>query len=149
MSANGKILWAFGGLFAGALLAVGPVAAQVAPPAADAAGAVNMPGDAATPAKPVAAKHVAKPKKPAGPPTVDVVVTNLRKVALTSLLASASGSPDSKKIAGPLAPGKKVVVHLAHDKDCLFDLHGLYEDGANTDTIGVELCKDKAINLVE
>jgi len=148
MSANSRILWTFAGLFAGALLATSAAVAQVAPPAADAAGAVNMPGDVATPAKPVA-KPVAKPKKAAGPPTVDVVVTNNRKAALTSLLASMSGSPESKKIAGPLAPGKKVVVHLAHDKACLFDLHGLFEDGADMDATGVELCKDKAINLVE
>jgi hypothetical protein len=148
MSANSSILWTFGGLFAGALLATSVAVAQVTPPAADAAGAVNMPGDVAAPAKP-AAKPVVKPKKAAAPPTVDVVVTNARRVALTSLLASISGSPDVKKIAGPLAPGKKVVVHLTHDKGCLFDLHGLYEDGANTDATAVELCKDKVINLTE
>ncbi len=142
MSANGIISSAFWGLLAGALLATSAATAQVAAPAADAAGAVAAP-DAAAPAK---AK--AKPKK-AGPPTVDVVVSNNRAVALTELLASASGSPESKKIAGPLAPGKKVVVHLAHDKACLFDLHGAYEDGTSTDTAAVELCKDKAINLVE
>jgi len=144
MSANSRILWALGGLFAGALLATSAAVAQVTPPAADAAGAVNMPGAAAAPAKPVA-----KPKKPAGPPTVEVVVTNARKVALTTLLASISGAPESKKIAGPLAPGKKVVVHLVHDKECLFDLHGVFEDGADMDATAVELCKDKTINLTE
>jgi hypothetical protein len=124
-------------------LATSAATAQgVAPPAADAAGAVAAP-DAAAPAKPKA-----KPKK-AGPPTVDVVVTNKRAVELIALLASASGSPDSKQIAGPLEPGKKVVVHLAHDKACLFDLHGVYADGTSTDSQGVALCKDKTINLVE
>ena len=142
MSANSSISLAFGGLLAGALLAMSPAAAQVTPPAADAAGAVNMPGDVA-PKKPVV-----KPKKPKVV-TVDVVVTNKRSVALTSLLASASGSPDSKKIAGPLAPGSKIVVHLTHDEACLFDLHGSYENGESTDVTGVALCKDKAINLVE
>jgi hypothetical protein len=138
-------------LFAGALLATSVAVAQVTPPAADAAGAVNMPGDVATPtpAKHAAKSKAAKPKKAAEPTTVDVVVTNSRTVALTTLLASASGSPESKKIAGPLAPGKKVVVHLARDKACLFDLHALFEDGANMDATAVELCKDKAINLVE
>ena len=143
MSANSRISLAFGGLLAGALLAMSPAAAQVTPPAADAAGAVNMPGDVAAPKKPVA-----KPKKPKVM-TVDVVVTNKRSVALTSLLASASGSPDSKKIAGPLSPGGKIVVHLAHDEACLFDLHGSYENGEATDATGVALCKDKVINLVE
>ena len=65
------------------------------------------------------------------------------------LLASAAGSPESKKIVGELAPGKKIVVHLTHDKDCLFDLHGDYEDGSTTDAVGVALCKDKTINLTE
>jgi len=142
MSSNSKILWAFWGLFAGALLATSAATAQVVAPAADAAGAVAAPSDAA-PAKPKA-----KPKK-AGPPTVDVVVINNRAVALTDLLASPTGSSESRKIAGPLAPGKKVVVHVAHDKDCLFDLHGAYEDGTTTDVTGVALCKDKKINLVE
>ena len=84
-----------------------------------------------------------------GPSKVDVVVANERAVALTELLAATSGSSESKKIAGPLEPGKKVVVHLAHDKACLFDLHGAYEDGTTTDAVGVDLCKDKKINLVE
>jgi hypothetical protein len=131
-------------LIVGALLATSAANAQATPPAADEGGAVAAP-DAAAPAK---AK--AKSKKAAAPaPTVDVVVTNKRDVALTELLASQAGSPESKKIAGPLAPGKKVVVHLAHDKDCLFDLHGSYADGTTTDADGVELCKDKKINLVE
>jgi hypothetical protein len=127
-------------LLAGALLATSAAAAQAAAPAADAAGAVAAP-DAAAPMK-------AKPKK-VGPPTVDVVVSNKRAVTLTALLASASGSTDSKKIAGPLEPGKTVVVHLAHDKACMFDVHGVYADGGSTDATGLALCKDKAINLIE
>jgi hypothetical protein len=143
MSAKFGISGAFCGLLAGAVLAVSAASAQVvAPPAADAAGAVATP-DAGAPAK-----HKAKPKK-AAPATVAVVVVNKRAVALTELLASAAGSPESKKIVGKLDPGKKIVVHLTHDKECLFDLHGVYADGTTTDSDGVELCKDKAINLVE
>lgn len=139
MSANGRISWGLIGLMAGALLATGVAAAQTAAPATDAAGAAS---DAAP------HKAKAKPKK-AALPKVDVVVTNKRSVALTELVAAPSGSPESKKIAGPLAPGKKVVVHLPHDKACLFDLHGAYEDGTSTDADGVALCKDKKIDLVE
>ncbi len=142
MSVNSGISWAVWGAFAGVLLATSAASAQVAAPASDAAGAVAAPADAA-PAKPKP-----KPKK-MGPPKVDVVVTNDRAVALTELLAAISGSSDSKKIAGPLDPGKKVVVHLAHDKACLFDLHGAYADGTTTDAVGVELCKEKKINLIE
>jgi hypothetical protein len=143
MSANFRFSGAFCGLLAGALMATSAATAQVvAPPAADAAGAVATP-DAGAPAKPKP-----KPKK-AEPQTVAVVVTNKRAVALTDLLASAAGSPESKKIVGELAPGKKIVVHLTHDKDCLFDLHGDYEDGSTTDAVGVALCKDKTINLTE
>jgi hypothetical protein len=137
MSANGRISWAFLGLLTGALLATGAATAQTAAPAGDAAGAA-----------PAAAPDKAKPKKPA-PAKVDVVVTNNRTIGLKELLAAPAGGADSKKIAGPLAPGKKVVVHLTHDKDCLFDLHGVYDDGTSTDVQGVALCKDKKIDLVE
>jgi hypothetical protein len=140
MSANSRISWAFGGLIAGALLATSVATAQTAAPAASDAGA------AASPAAP--AKPKAKAMK-AGPAKVAVTVSNKRDVALTELLAATSGSSDSKKIAGPLAPGKKVVVHLAHDKDCLFDLHGVYADGTSTEADGVALCKDKSINLTD
>jgi hypothetical protein len=137
MTANGRISWAFLGLLAGALLATSAATAQTAAPAGDATGAAP----AAAPAK-------AKPKKPAEA-KVDVVVTNKRSVGLTELLAAPAGGAESKKIAGPLAPGKKVVVHLSHDKACRFDLHGAYDDGTNTDVTNVELCKDKKIDLVE
>jgi hypothetical protein len=112
-------------------------------PAADSAGAVPAPAADSTAAKPKP-----KPKKPAEA-TIAVEVTNSRAVGLTSLVGAISGTPDSKKIAGPLAPGKKTIAHLAHDKACLFDLHAVFEDGAVTDAQGVELCKDKKINLTE
>ncbi|HEY1944351.1 MAG TPA: hypothetical protein VGH40_19745 [Roseiarcus sp.] len=138
MSANRKMAYGILGLLAGALLTAGVAEAQTAASAAGAPAA-----DAA------AAPQKAKPKPKAGTGRVDVVVTNDRAVPLTALVASPSGSPDSKKIAGPLAAGKKVVVHLAHDKACLFDIHGDYADGTSTEAEGVALCKDKKIDLVE
>ena len=106
-----------------------------------------MPAADSTPAK---AKPKPKPKpKPKAEATIAVEVINSRNVALTQLVGAISGTPDSKKIAGPLAAGKKTIVHLAHDKACLFDLHAVFEDGAVTDAQGVELCADKKINLVE
>jgi hypothetical protein len=130
------------GLLAGALLAVNAVAAQTAAAPAGAAPAAGSDADAA-PQKP-------KPKpRRAGPARVGVVVTDNRAVALTALFASPSGTTDAKKIAGPLDPGKNILVHLTHDKACLFDLHGDYADGTTTEAQGVELCKDKKINLIE
>ncbi|MGA2485367.1 MAG: hypothetical protein ABSF49_05190 [Roseiarcus sp.] len=146
MNVKRKLTLAVCALCGGALLAAGAGFAQTTPlPAADSAGAVTMPAGDATPAKP---KPKPKPKKPAEA-TIAVEVTNSRAVGLTSLVGAISGTPDSKKIAGPLAAGKKTIAHLAHDKACLFDLHAVFEDGAVTDAQGVELCKDKKINLTE
>ena len=144
MNVKRKLTLAVCALCGGALLAAGAGFAQTTPlPAADSAGAV--PAADSTAAKP---KPKPKPKKPAEAP-IAVEVTNSRVVGLTALVGAISGTPDSKKIAGPLAPGKKATVRLAHDKACLFDLHAVFEDGAVTDAQGVELCKDKKINLTE
>jgi hypothetical protein len=144
MNVKRKLTLAVCALCGGALLAAGAGFAQTMPlPAADSAGAVPAPAADSTAAKPKP-----KPKKPAEA-TIAVEVTNSRAVGLTSLVGAISGTPDSKKIAGPLAPGKKTIAHLAHDKACLFDLHAVFEDGAVTDAQGVELCKDKKINLTE
>lgn len=141
MNVKRKLTLAVCALCGGALLAAGASFAQTSPlPAADSAGA-----PAADSAK---AKPKPKPKKPVEA-TIAVEVINSRTVALTSLVGAISGTPDSKKIAGPLAAGKKATAHLAHDKACLFDLHAVFEDGAVTDAPGVELCKDKKINLTE
>jgi hypothetical protein len=146
MNVKRKLTLAVCALCGGALLAAGAGFAQTTPlPAADSAGAVPAPAADSTAAKP---KPKPKPKKPAEA-TVAVEVINSRAVDLTSLFAAISGTPDSKKIAGPLAAGKKTAAHLAHDKACLFDLHAVFEDGAVTDAQGVELCKDKKINLTE
>jgi len=146
MNVKRKLTLAVCALCGGALLAAGAGFAQTTPlPAADSAGAVPAPAADSTAAKP---KPKPKPKKPVEA-TIAVEVTNSRAVGLTSLVGAISGTPDSKKIAGPLAAGKKTVAHLAHDKACLFDLHAVFEDGAVTDAQGVELCKDKKINLTE
>jgi hypothetical protein len=146
MNVKRKLTLAVCALCGGALLAAGAGFAQTTPlPAADSAGAVPAPAADSTAAKP---KPKPKPKKPVEA-TIAVEVTNSRAVGLTALVAAISGTPDSKKIAGPLAAGKKTTAHLAHDKACLFDLHAVFEDGAVTDAQGVELCKDKKINLTE
>jgi len=102
------------------------------------------------------ATHRPKAAKPAADakakklPFVAVTVTNNRSVSLVDLTASFSGKTgDSVSVAKDLPGGKKTVAHLAHDKDCLFDLHGVFDDGQTSDAVGVDLCKDKAINLNE
>ena len=51
--------------------------------------------------------------------------------------------------SGALAAGKKVVIHVEHDKPCLFDLHGVFDDLTTTEEASVDLCTEKKINLVE
>ena len=148
MNVKRKLSLAVCALCGSALLAASVAVAQTLP-AADPAGGRPAPDFSVDKPK---AKPKPKPKAEAKKPvpaTIAVEVTNARAVALTQLVAAISGTPDSKKIAGPLAPGKKTIVHLAHDKACLFDLHAVFEDGAVTDAQGVELCTDKKINLVE
>ena len=132
-------------------LAMGTAHAQTAaaPMAGDATAAATDAGDAAlTKAK------AKKPKKAAAKakklPFVTVTVTNNRTVGLVQLDAVITGSGgDSVKLVGALGEGKKAVAHVAHDKDCLFDLHGTYADGATLDETSVDLCKDRKINLVD
>lgn len=113
--------FAFVALAVGAALMAGAVRAQTAAPA--------------------------KPQKKATASVV-VIVANSRDVALTELDATPSGLFIPRKIVSNLAPGKKTSVTVATDKDCVFDLHGVYADGSNTDSTSVDLCKDKNINLL-
>jgi len=133
---------ALAAMFVGAITA-GAAYAQTAPAAPDAG---QTSGDEATKPKP---KPKAAKSKETKLPSVAVVVTNSRKVGLTELDAAISGDGDSVKILGALAAGKKVVIHIAHDKPCLFDLHGVFDDLTTTEEASVNLCTEKKINLVE
>lgn len=133
---------ALAAMFVGAITA-GAAYAQTAPAAPDAG---QTSGDGAT--KPKPKPKPAKPKE-TKLPSVAVVVTNSRKVGLTELDAALSGHGDSVKILGALAAGKKVVIHVEHDKPCLFDLHGVFDDLTTTEEASVNLCTEKKINLVE
>jgi hypothetical protein len=145
--------FAFVASVVGAALITGAASAQTAAPVP--APAANAP--AATPANaPLAAAPVAKPqrksqKKPQKKvtPSLVVVVTNSRSVALSELDATPSGETLPKTIVSNLAPGKKISVTVATVKSCVFNLHGAYADGSSTDSTSVDLCKDKNVNLVE
>jgi hypothetical protein len=127
----------------GAALITGAASAQTAAP---------VPAPAAdAPAAPVV-KPQKKPQKKSQKkvtPSVVVVVTNSRSVALTELDATPSGGTLPKTIVSNLAPGKKISVTVATGKSCVFNLHGAYADGGSTDSTSVDLCKDKNVNLVE
>jgi hypothetical protein len=101
---------------------------------------------------PLAAAPVAKPQKKLQKkvtPSLVVVVTNSRSVALSELDATPSGGTLPKTIVSNLAPGKKLSVTVATLKFCVFNLRGAYADGSSADSTSVDLCKDKNVNLVE
>jgi hypothetical protein len=106
---------------------------DAAPPAAAPADAA---GDKTTP-------------KPKARPLVSVTVTNHRAVGLKELDAAGAGGPKTKKIVTKLAPGGKTVIKLGKGKDCLYDFHAVYDDGTSADISAIDVCKDKALNLVE
>ena len=136
--------FAFVASIVSAALMAGAVSAQTAAPAPGGkAAAANAP----TPAAPIAKRHKKPDKKVT--PSVVVVVTNSRAVALTELNATPSGGTLPKAIVSNLAPGKKISVSVATDKSCVFALHGAYADGSSTDSTSFDLCKDKNVNLVE
>jgi hypothetical protein len=141
--------FAFVASVVGAALITGAASAQTAAPVP--APAANAPAAPVANAPP-AAVPVAKPQKKSQKkvtPSVVVVVTNSRSVALTELDATPSGGTLPKTIVSNLAPGKKSSVTVATGKSCVFNLHGAYTDGSSTDSTSVDLCKDKNVNLVE
>jgi hypothetical protein len=138
--------WIVGAALVGALFA-GTADAQTAEPDAGAAPAAT---EAAPPAvKPKPKRAVAKKAKVTKLPSVAVVVVNHRSVGLIELTAALVGGADPVKLAGPLAEGQTIIAHVAHDKACLFNLHGTFADEAETETQSYDLCKNKTIDLVD
>jgi hypothetical protein len=90
----------------------------------------------------------AKPRRREGA-SVAVTVHNDRSVGLVELQLGPAGETNLKKVVGPLAFGRKTVIHVKKTKDCLYDIHAQFADEADTDQTGVDLCKDKAINLTD
>ena len=107
----------------------------------------NAPSAAAPVAK--AQKKLQKKPQKKVMSSVVVVVTNSRSVALSELDATPPGETLPKTIVSNLAPGQKISVSIATVKSCMYNLHGAYADGSNTDSTSVDLCKDKNVNLIE
>jgi hypothetical protein len=139
-----------------ATLAAGSAQAQTTPdplaPGAANSIAAPEPGgqnDAADkPAKAAKPRPRPKPREAAGG-SLAVTVNNKRSVGLVELTVAPAGDADAKKVAGPLAFGRKTVIHIKRTKDCLYDVRGHFADEADTEQLGVELCKDKVINLTD
>src|SRR4051812_48851885 len=112
--------------FATALM-MGSAFAQTAPadPLAPGAAAQAATDEAAKPAseKPDAAPE--KRRKPAHHEGASVAVTvhNERSVGLVELHVGPAGETNLKKVVGPLAFGRKTVIHVKKTKDCLYDIH--------------------------
>ncbi len=81
--------------------------------------------------------------------TLAVTVHNDRMVGLMQLSVVPAGDPDHKKVLDALAFGRKSVIHIKRTKECLYDIRGHFADEADTEQLGVELCKDKTINLTD
>ena len=143
-------------LFAAALtgaFALHAAQAQTTPDplAPGAAAADDAKSEAAKPAAaaPKRAEH-ARPRPHAeGGAVIAITVDNKRSVGLIELSVGPAGGADPKKVVGPLAFGRKTVIHLKRTPDCLYDIRGKFADEADTEQLGVDLCKDKAINLTD
>jgi hypothetical protein len=98
-------------------------------------------------APPAPAGPAAKPRKKVTPSVV-VAVTNSRRVALTSLIATPSGGTPKALVAN-LASGKKISVSVATVKSCVFALHASYADGSSAELESINLCNDKTVNLTD
>jgi len=153
---DGMTMMRLGGFAAAALAAAltfGGARAQTTPadPLAPGAGAESAQSDkaGADEAEKPAAKAT-KPKPRAhGAATIAVTVHNERSVGLVQLNVGPAGDPNPKKVVGALAFGRKTVIHLKRTKDCLYDIRGRFADEADTEQLGVELCKDRQINLTD
>ena len=138
--------FAFVASVVGAALMIGAASAQTATPVPPAPVA-SAPSAAAPVAKAQKKLHKKPQKKVMS--SIVVMVTNSRSVALSELDATPAGETLPKTIASNLAPGQKISVSIATVKSCVFNLHGAYADGSNTDSTSVDLCKDKNVNLIE
>ena len=129
------------------VLAIAAVAAML--PSTAFAQQDAAPAPDASAAAPAAAAPARTKPKPKPRPMASVTVTNQRAIGLKELDAAAAGGSKTRKIVTKLAAGGKTVVKLGKGKDCLYDFHAVYDDGQSADLTSVDVCKDKALNLVE
>jgi hypothetical protein len=93
----------------------------------------------------------AAPKAATGTVSLTVKVSNGRTVPVTTLSLVPTGTePGANLLKKPLPPGQSVsLVVKARKGECLFDVSGGYEDEVEIAGSGLNLCRDKAIALVD
>jgi hypothetical protein len=78
-----------------------------------------------------------------------LTVANRRTIGLKALDIALTGSPNFERIVENLAPGREAVVAVPSNGKCIFDFHGVFDDGATTNAFALNLCKNTTINLFE
>lgn len=79
-----------------------------------------------------------------------ITLENKRAATLTELkIIGKEGAATERVIATNLAPGKKITVTLPARIGCMFDIAGTYDDDATVEVADSNLCKEKALRLVE
>jgi hypothetical protein len=94
-----------------------------------------------------AAPIKSKPRTPADG-TVTVKVTNWRAADLVELQVVGSGSVNWKKVLGSLKAGQWTWAKIPQGKNCHVDVRGKYADGKSADVSNIDICADKAVDLV-
>lgn len=84
-------------------------------------------------------------------PPAQITIHNLRAVPLTSLEITTSGDQPKlvAKLAKPLAPGKRIAVKLSKPSGCTYFVLAKFSDEAESESDGLDLCKEKVIRLTE
>jgi hypothetical protein len=82
-------------------------------------------------------------------PSFNLTVANRRTIGLKALDIALTGSPKFDRIVENLVPGREVVVAVPSEGKCVFDFHGVFDDGATTNAFAFNLCQDTTINLFE
>ena len=99
-------------------------------------------------AAPATAAPIKSTPKTLADGTIIVKVTNWRDADLVELEATKSGSATWKKVLGALKAGQWTWAKIPQGKDCHVDLRGKYADGKSADVSNVDICTDKAVDLV-
>lgn len=84
-------------------------------------------------------------------PNQQVTVTNLRSAALNTLEIATTGDQPRlvAKLGKPLAPGKSATLKLNKPAGCSYFVLARFEDAVESDSEGMDLCRDRVIRLLD
>lgn len=95
---------------------------------------------------------------PAGPaaaqrakPPAQITIHNMRTTPLTTFEIATTGDQPRlvAKLAKPLAPGKSIALKLNKASGCSYYVLARFDDAVETDSEGMDLCRDKVIRLTD